>query len=89
MDTVKATPSAPDGASVAASADAPDLIAAIVAPRRSLIVNGVKVGPGSRVELPADEANRLRRQGFLVDPNGRPAPITLDGTPEARRRVGG
>jgi hypothetical protein len=34
----------------------------------------VTYNPGDEVELPAEEAKRLTRLGFLVDPDG-PAPI--------------
>ncbi len=51
-----------------AAAPAPHLLEATVARGRTLSLNGVKHGPGSVVELTADEHAHLLRAGFLHDP---------------------
>ena len=45
-------------------------ITAVVAKRKSLDIDGVLVGPGKEVSLPAAEARDLIKKGFLVDPAG-------------------
>ncbi|MET3135501.1 hypothetical protein AAKU55_005811 [Oxalobacteraceae bacterium GrIS 1.11] len=50
------------------------LIAATVAARKTVMVQGLYFGPGREVRLPADEVAELRARGFLVDPGGPDAP---------------
>lgn len=52
------------------------LVTAIVAPRKTVMVDGKYVGPGSEVILPADEVAELRALGFLVNPDAADAPAT-------------
>jgi hypothetical protein len=40
-----------------------------VAARKSVYVGADLKGPGSLIELPADEAQALHEQGFVVDPD--------------------
>lgn len=42
---------------------------AIVAPRRSVEQGGKRYGPGAQVTLSSDDIAKLRKAGFLVDPD--------------------
>ncbi|HTB47009.1 MAG TPA: hypothetical protein VK741_25555 [Acetobacteraceae bacterium] len=80
-------PAAPRGSvpTVAASPTAgkPKTMRAAVAPDRTVVIGTPRMlnkndpgtqqelGPGSLVELPVDEAIRLIKAGFLLDPTGR------------------
>lgn len=44
------------------------LVKAVVAPGRTVKVDGKNVGPGGDVTLPADEVEWLRKGGYLLDP---------------------
>jgi hypothetical protein len=48
---------------------------AAVAPGRSVIVDGVRHGPGTLVELPAIEVRRLMGLGFLSNPHAAEVPV--------------
>ncbi|MET3135532.1 hypothetical protein AAKU55_005843 [Oxalobacteraceae bacterium GrIS 1.11] len=50
------------------------LIAATVTARKTVMFEGVYIGPGGEVRLPAGEVAELRALGFLVDPGGPDAP---------------
>lgn len=54
-------------------------VKAIVALRRTVIVDNKQCGPGTEVTLPADEVAELRASGFLVDPAATDAPPVADG----------
>ena len=49
-------------------------VKAIVAPRRTVVIDGKGLGPGAEVMLPADEVAHLRAQGFLINPFAGAAP---------------
>jgi hypothetical protein len=50
-----------------AAARAPEMVDAVIAPRRSLFIGGRTHGPGTRVSIPVDEHARLLGLGFLHD----------------------
>jgi hypothetical protein len=55
------------GAAPAAPA-VPHLVKAVVAPGRSLSLNGHRFGPGEHVELSVEDHAHLISSGFLYDP---------------------
>lgn len=56
-----------------------DNVKAVVAPRRSVDVDGKLFGPGATVTLPLGEALDLLKQGFLVDPDADKAAVEAEG----------
>ena len=56
-----------------------DLVTAVVAERKTVMVDGKYVGPGGEVTLPSDEVIELRALGFLVDPASAVATPVGDG----------
>ena len=56
-----------------------DTVKAIVAPRRTVHLDGKSYGPGAEVELDADEAMDLQAGGFLVDPEAQALPAVGNG----------
>lgn len=69
------------------AARAKPTIKAAVARGRTIVVDGMRQGPGVLVELPADEANRLMGLGFLSNPYA-PAVVPSQG-PQFRGPVDG
>jgi hypothetical protein len=55
------------------------MMKAVVAPRRTVMVDNKFAGPGAEVSLPADEVAELRASGFLVDPDAPEIPVVTDG----------
>ncbi len=48
---------------------------AVVAERRTVMVEGKECAPGTEVVLPMREIRRLRSQGYPVDPNAKKIPV--------------
>lgn len=57
------------GASKASEAGAAATVQVTVAPRRTVQVDDVTYGPNKTLSLERGEADRLRKLGFLLDPN--------------------
>lgn len=54
-------------------------VKAVVAPRRTVMIDSKPFGPGAEVALPAEEVTELRAAGFLVDPEAPEAPPAGEG----------
>jgi hypothetical protein len=61
------SPSSKDAAKV-------ELVEVIVAAGRTIDTGKAKFGPGKKVSLPADEVERFRATGYIVDPNAKELP---------------
>jgi len=67
--------------SAAAAPEPVALVKAVVARGRTITVEDKSFGPGSLVDLPAEEVTRLKALGFLVVAEGEIAPALPTGEP--------